>query len=162
MSLDMLKRVIDGRWIRLFIAMSYADFCIIIMTEVVRRYVFGHSSAWGEMTARYAFVYMTYIAAAEAVRQKKHIRVDLLDRLAPPGIVKLFKLYSDLLITALALIVIYFSISLISIQIEVGIVMTAADVNMAFAQAALPLGWALILIRLVQGWVSPPSNDTQN
>ena len=47
-----------------------------------------------------------------------------------------------------------------SIQIEVGIVMTAADVNMAFAQAALPLGWALILIRLVQGWVSPLSNDT--
>ena len=70
MSLDMLKRVIDGRWIRLFIAMSYAYFCIIIMTEVVRRYVFGDSSAWGEMTARYAFVYMTYIAAAEAVRQK--------------------------------------------------------------------------------------------
>ena len=162
MSLDMLKRVIDGRWIRLFIAMCYAYFCIIIMTEVVRRYVFGDSSAWGEMTARYAFVYMTYIAAAEAVRQKKHIRVDLLDRLAPPGIAKLFRIYSDLLITALALIVIYFSISLISIQIEVGIVMTAADVNMAFAQAALPLGWALILIRLVQGWASPLSNDTQN
>ena len=40
--------------------------------------------------------------------------------------------------------------------------MTAADVNMAFAQAALPLGWALILIRLVQGWASPLSNDTQN
>ena len=88
----MLKRVIDGRWIRLFIAMSYAYFCIIIMTEVVRRYVFGDSSAWGEMTARYAFVYMTYIAAAEAVRQNKHIRVDLLDRLAPPGGVKLYKI----------------------------------------------------------------------
>ena len=160
--MDMLKRVIDGRWIRLFIAMTYSYFCIIIMTEVVRRYVFGDSSAWGEMTARYAFVYMTYIAAAEAVRQKKHIRVDLLDRLAPAGIVKLFRIYSDLLITALALIVIYFSISLISIQIKVGIVMTAADVNMAFAQAALPLGWALILIRLVQGWASPRSNETQS
>ena len=158
--LDMLKRVIDGRLIRLFIAMTYSYFCIIIMTEVVRRYVFGDSSAWGEMTARYAFVYMTYMAAAEAVRQKKHIRVDLLDRLAPPGIVKLIKIYSDLLVTALALIVIYYSISLMSIQIEVDIVMTAADVNMAFAQAALPLGWALILIRLVQGWVSPLSNDT--
>ena len=86
----------------------------------------------------------------------------MLDRLAPPGIVKLFKIYSDLLITALALTVIYFSVSLMSIQIEVGIVMTAADVNMAFAQAALPLGWALILIRLAQGWASPRSNETQS
>ena len=26
---------------------------------------------------------------------------------------------------------------------------------MAFAQAALPLGWALILIRLAQSWFGP-------
>jgi TRAP-type C4-dicarboxylate transport system permease small subunit len=31
--------------------------------------------------------------------------------------------------------------------------MTAADVNMAFAQAALPLGWTLIIIRIVQNWI---------
>ena len=31
--------------------------------------------------------------------------------------------------------------------------MTAADVNMAFAQAALPLGWILIIIRIVQNWI---------
>ena len=31
--------------------------------------------------------------------------------------------------------------------------MTAADINMAFAQAALPLGWTLIVIRIIQNWI---------
>ena len=91
------------------------------------------------------------MAAAEAIRYKKHIRVDLIDRLASPNAVKLFKIYADFL-TVLAILIIYYSILLMKIQISVGIVMTAADMNMAFAQAALPLGWALILIRLAQSW----------
>ena len=150
--LNMVKRFLDGRWIRLFIVIAYSYFCIIIVTEVVRRYVFGDSSAWGEMTARYSFVYMTYMAAAEAIRYRKHIRVDLIDRLASPNVVTLFKLYADVMTAVLAILIIYFSITLMKIQISVGIVMTAADINMAFAQAALPLGWTLILIRLAQSW----------
>ena len=150
--LDTVKRFLDGRLIRLFIVIAYSYFCIIIVTEVVRRYIFGDSSAWGEMTARYSFVYMTYMAAAEAIRHKKHIRVDLIDRIASTHAVKLFKIYADLMTAVLAILIIYYSILLMKIQISVGIVMTAADLNMAFAQAALPLGWALILIRLAQTW----------
>ena len=154
--LNMVKRFLDGRWIRLFIVITYSYFCIIIVTEVVRRYVFGDSSAWGEMTARYSFVYMTYMAAAEAIRYKKHIRLDLIDRLVSPNAVTLFRLYADVMTAFLAILIIYFSISLMKIQISVGIVMTAADINMAFVQAALPLGWALILIRLAQSWFGSP------
>ena len=154
--LNLVKRFLDGRWIRLFIVITYSYFCIIIVTEVVRRYVFGDSSAWGEMTARYSFVYMTYMAAAEAIRCKKHIRVDLIDRLASPNAVRLLKLYADAMTAVLAILIIYYSILLMKIQISVGIVMTAADINMAFAQAALPLGWALILIRLAQSWFGSP------
>ena len=95
---------------------------------------------------------MTYMAAAEAIRYKKHIRVDLIDRLASPNAVKLFKIYADFMTAVLAILIIYYSILLMKIQISVGIVMTAADMNMALAKAALPLGWALILIRLAQNW----------
>ena len=154
--LNMVKKFLDGRWIRIFIVITYSYFCIIIVTEVVRRYVFGDSSAWGEMTARYSFVYMTYMAAAEAIKNKKHIRVDLIDRLASSNAVKLLKLYADAMTAVLAILIIYYSILLMKIQISVGIVMTAADINMAFAQAALPLGWALILIRLAQSWFGSP------
>ena len=147
-----LYKFFNGKWAHAFVIITYSYFCLIIMIEVIRRYVFGDSSAWGEMTARYAFVYMTYIAVAESVRQKKHIRVDLIDRLVSVKKLKWIKIYSDFLTVVISVLVIYYSIELMKLQIMVGIVMTAADINMAFAQAALPLGWGLILIRLAQNW----------
>jgi TRAP-type C4-dicarboxylate transport system permease small subunit len=104
------------------------------------------------MTARYAFVYLTYVAAAEAIRHGRHIRIDIVPRSLAKSLRNWLELYFDLLTLLLAGLVIYYSLKLIEIQIAVGIVMTAADINMAFAQAALPLGWGLILIRILQNW----------
>ena len=151
--LDVSNKFFDGKWVRAFIVLTYSYFCLIILIEVIRRYAFGDSSAWGEMTARYAFVYMTYAAAAEGIRQKKHIRVDLIDKIMKPKSLPLLNIYYDILVTIVAILVIYYSLKLINVQLTFGIVMTAADINMAFAQAALPLGWALILIRITQNWL---------
>ena len=151
--LDKSNKFFDGKWVRAFIVLTYSYFCLIILIEVIRRYAFGDSSAWGEMTARYAFVYMTYAAAAEGIRQKKHIRVDLIDKIIKPKSMTLLNIYYDILVTIVAILVIYYSLKLINVQLTFGIVMTAADINMAFAQAALPLGWTLILIRITQNWL---------
>ena len=151
--LNASNKFFDGKWVRAFIVLTYSYFCLIILIEVIRRYAFGDSSAWGEMTARYAFVYMTYAAAAEGIRQKKHIRVDLIDKIMKPKSLTLLNIYYDILVTIVAILVIYYSLKLINVQLTFGIVMTAADINMAFAQAALPLGWTLILIRITQNWL---------
>ena len=151
--LNASNKFFDGKWVRAFIVLTYSYFCLIILVEVIRRYAFGDSSAWGEMTARYAFVYMTYAAAAEGIRQKKHIRVDLIDKIIKPKSLTLLNVYYDILVTIVAILVIYYSLKLINVQLTFGIVMTAADINMAFAQAALPLGWALVLIRITQNWL---------
>ena len=151
--LNASNKFFDGKWVRAFIVLTYSYFCLIILIEVIRRYAFGDSSAWGEMTARYAFVYMTYAAAAEGIRQKKHIRVDLIDKIIKPKSMNLLNIYYDILVTIVAILVIYYSLKLINVQLTFGIVMTAADINMAFAQAALPLGWALMLIRITQNWL---------
>ena len=151
--LNASNKFFDGKWVRAFIVLTYSYFCLIILIEVIRRYAFGDSSAWGEMTARYAFVYMTYAAAAEGIRQKKHIRVDLIDKIIKPKSMTLLHIYYDILVTIVAILVIYYSLKLINVQLTFGIVMTAADINMAFAQAALPLGWTLILIRITQNWL---------
>lgn len=151
--LNASNKFFDGKWVRAFIVLTYSYFCLIILIEVIRRYAFGDSSAWGEMTARYAFVYMTYAAAAEGIRQKKHIRVDLIDKIIKPKSMTLLNIYYDILVTIVAILVIYYSLKLINVQLTFGIVMTAADINMAFAQSALPLGWTLILIRITQNWL---------
>jgi C4-dicarboxylate transporter, DctQ subunit len=150
--METVLRFVDRRLIEWFVAVTYAYFCLIILFEVVQRHLFGTSSPWGEMTARYAFVYLTYVAAAEAIRQGRHIRIEALAAHLPPWARMLRDIYIDSLTVLLAGVVIYYSLQVIDIQLMAGIVMPSADVNMAFAQVALPLGWGLIVIRLMQNW----------
>jgi len=141
---------IDQQLERWLIAFFYGYFCLIILVEVVRRYVFGASSTWGEMTARYAFVYLVYIAAAEVAKSNDHIRIDIVPRLLRPRGRLLLYLYFDIIYIALAALVIYYSIGAMQISISTDTLMTGLDVNMAFAQAALPFGWALLAYRVIQ------------
>ena len=88
-------RFLDTKLINWFIIGTYSYFCLIILIEVIRRYAFGASSAWGEMTARYAFVYLTYVAASEAIRHSRHIRIDLIPNWLSPSKARWLSLYID-------------------------------------------------------------------
>lgn len=141
---------IDAKLEKWLICISYAYFCIIILVEVVRRHFFGASSTWGEMTARYAFVFLVYIAAAEVAKSRDHIRIDLVPSLLGPRSRFALYLYFDLLCLLLAALVVFYSLRVLDISLTNKTLMTGLDVNMAFAQAALPLGWTLLAYRVVQ------------
>ena len=141
---------LDSRFIEWFIVVCYAYFSAIILFEVVMRYVFAYSTTWGEMTARYTHVYFAYLAAAEAFRYDGHIRVDIVPKLLRGRWRVFIDSYLDLLCLGLALAVVYFSIQVVRVQIDAGIRMQALPLNMAFATVAVPLGWALMALRLLQ------------
>jgi C4-dicarboxylate transporter, DctQ subunit len=146
----MTWRKVDDNLEKWLIGISYAYFCLIILVEVVRRHLFSATSVWGEMTARYAFVFLVYIAVAEVARTRDHIRIDIVPRsLGPRGRLYLY-LYFDLLYLALAGLVVWYSLQVMKLQIDTRTLMTGFDVNMAFAQAALPLGWGLLIYRVLQ------------
>ncbi|MEP4194397.1 MAG: TRAP transporter small permease [Aliishimia sp.] len=143
-------RFIDGPFVQIVVVLAYAYFFLIILSEVFMRYFFSHSTNWGEMTARYSFVYFAYIAAAEAFRHDEHIRIDLLpNRMGEAGR-KMLETYSDFLCVLISMAVIYYSILLMDIQQMANIRMHALPLNMSWAQAALPLGWGLMIIRILQ------------
>ena len=144
---------IDERIEPWLITIFYSYFCLVMVVEVVRRHLFGASSQWGEMTARYAFVYLVYIAVAQIARTRDDIRIDAVPRmLGPTGRLVLY-IYFDLLYLLLVALVIYYSIGVIGLSIEYGTVMTGFDLNVGFAQAALPFGWTLLAYRVVQRFV---------
>jgi len=58
-------------------AFLFAAMCTVIMLQIVLRAT-GLPLAWTEETARYLFVWVIYLAASKAVRNGKHMAVDLL------------------------------------------------------------------------------------
>lgn len=135
------------RWLLLIL---YCFIVYVIFIEVVRRFVLLYSSVWGEETARYAFIYLVWIGAAAAVRERAHIRIDVLMHYLPPRGVALLYLLGDVLTGVLACFAIYWSLDPVLISIKFGNVTDGLRIVRAWFLVAVPLGFSLVMLRLVQ------------
>jgi C4-dicarboxylate transporter, DctQ subunit len=132
------------------IVLSFSYFTLIIIVEVFRRFALHSSSTWGEETARYAFVYMCYIGAAEAVKTRAHLKIDMLQRRMKEWQLFISYLVTDILFMYLAIVVVRFSMEVVSFHWVFGTKMQGLDWNLALAYGSVPIGWTLITIRLFQ------------
>ena len=135
------------RWLLLgFYAMIVATICV----EVIRRFVLSYSSIWGEEIARYAFIYLAWVGASAAVRDRAHIRIDvLLHYLSDRGKAAVY-LFGDLCMLALAILALYTAIESLQISIKFDSVTHGLRISLAWFLAAVPLGFSLMIYRLAQ------------
>lgn len=136
------------RWAML---VFYTFCCFVIVQEVVRRFGLNFSSAWGEEAARYAFIYLGWIGAAYAVRERAHIRFDiLLQRLGPRGKAVVFMI-SEAATIAFACIALYWSLHTTQQLLRFDGQTPVLRINKAWFEAAVPIGFALVIFRSLQG-----------
>jgi TRAP-type C4-dicarboxylate transport system permease small subunit len=122
----------------------------IMFIEVIRRYAFNASSSWGTETAIYAFIWMTYIAAAKGVKERSHLSVSILvDRFGRRGKFATAML-SDVCFLILAVVILYYSSVAVLQSAELGQNMQGADLPIWLASVSVPFGWFLVSIRVVQ------------
>ena len=121
-----------------------------IAVEVLRRFVLAYSSVWGEEVARYAFIYLAWVGASAAVRERAHIRIDVLIEFVPPRVKAALYIIADIATLILAVICVYWSLAPVITSLEFGSVTHGLRVSNAWFLAAVPLGFALMIFRLFQ------------
>jgi TRAP-type C4-dicarboxylate transport system permease small subunit len=128
----------------------YAYLTCILVVEVFRRYAFNSSTSYAEESARYAFIWLAYVAAARGVKNRSHLSIEIIRHmLGRTGNFVLFML-SDICFLALALIVIVTSAQFVAGNIRFGQMFTGADLPLWLATVAVPSAWTLIAVRVVQ------------
>ena len=121
--------------------------------EVVRREVFSYSSIWGEEVVRYSFIYLAWIGAAAVVRERGHIRIDVLMNDVGPRVKAALYILGDLVMFAVALIAVYWSFETVLISAKFGSVTHGLRISQVWFLMAVPLGFALVILRLVQSFL---------
>lgn len=128
----------------------YVFICAVIVQEVVRRFVLNFSSAWAQETAQYAFIYLGYIGAAFAVKERAHIRFDILMQRLPAGLHGWVYLFAELCTLVFACIAMYWSLHTIAQLQQFGGTTPVLRVNKTWAEAALPIGFCIMIVRCLQ------------
>ena len=80
-----------GRWEQLFLAANrwilillLATMAVLVIANVISRYVFLHSFTWVEEASRYLMIWAAFLGAGLALRVGGHIAVDSLPSALPP------------------------------------------------------------------------------
>lgn len=120
---------------------------LILLAQVIMRYVFSRPLTWSEEAARFIFVYVSFIGISYAYRQKGHIRMEVVVNLFPQAVRRGLEVLINLGTIALFCYMIPFSFRFIGIQ--AGVKGTATHIPMSIVYTALPLGMALSCVRLL-------------
>ncbi len=129
---------------------------IVIVLQVIFRFVFNDPLSWSEEISRYFFVWITFLGAAVCSREKGHIGMDFVVNMFPKNIQKKVELFGYI-----AMILVLVAIGLFSLQtVKLNLIQKspALQLNMGVIYAAIPIGFFYMtvyytkhLINCIQG-----------
>ncbi|SFS16653.1 TRAP transporter small permease [Yoonia litorea] len=143
-------RKIDKNAERWMLLTFYVMLVITMAIEVLRREIFAYSSIWGEEIVRYSFIYLAWIGAAAAVKERAHIRIDVIMHYLPTRPKAVLYIFGDIVMLVVALIAVYWSWEAVHVSWKFGSVTDGLRISKVWFLLAVPLGFALMIWRLLQ------------
>jgi TRAP-type C4-dicarboxylate transport system permease small subunit len=150
--MDFFKRV-DRDAERWLLLTFYVMLVITMAIEVIRREVFSYSSIWGEEIVRYSFIYLAWIGAAAAVKERAHIRIDVVMHYLGPRPKALLYIFGDLVMFIVALVALFWSFETVLVSAKFGSVTDGLRISKVWFLMAVHVGFTLIIYRLVQSFI---------
>jgi TRAP-type C4-dicarboxylate transport system permease small subunit len=150
--MDTLRRI-DKNAERWLLLTFYVMLVITMAIEVLRREIFAYSSIWGEEIVRYSFIYLAWIGAAAAVKERAHIRIDVLMHYLGPRPKALLYIFGDLVMFVVAIIALFWSFETVLVSAKFGSVTDGLRISKVWFLMAVPAGFGLMIWRLLQSFL---------
>jgi len=135
------------RWLLL---VFYVMLVMTMAVEVLRREVFSYSSIWGEEIVRYSFIYLAWVGASAAVKERAHIRIDVVMHYLGARPKAALYIFGDLVMLAVAIGAFIWSFETVQVSWKFGSVSHGLRVSMVWFLMAVPVGFGLMITRLIQ------------
>ena len=132
---------------------------IIVFAQVLTRYVFHSPLAWSEEIARYMFIWLVWIGAAYAVKENKHIKIDIIYNKLTGATKRVSDLVTVVLFLGLMSFMLYTSAKVTWTVYTSKSIATGSHMPMWIAWFSIPLSMALMIFRFIQRIVLYGLND---
>lgn len=141
---------------RYFVIVTLAVMSILILFQVVMRYIFESSLSWSEEVVRWLFVWFIWVGISYGIQLRRHVSVTVLVEFLPKTAQRVLAVF-----VYLAMIAFFARMSHIGFlqvtnpnivrQFSTGIYWPSGEqVGMVWFYASMPVGTALTTIRLIQ------------
>ena len=143
-------KFINQRLEEIFLVILMSLAVIVVALQVITRYVLQIPLPWSEELARYMFLWLTWVGAAFATKERKHVNIDVvfqkLPRAGKGACTILFTMIWISFLIAMA----YLSLKLTISVYGGGQIGVGSGIPMWIPYASIPSGMILMLFRLLQ------------
>ena len=133
---------------------------VVIILEVVFRYVLTSSPFWTEELARYVMFYMVLVGSAAAIREEKHPSLTFVIQKFSAGFRRKWKLLLDGLVF-LVLAVVFWEGCVMAMEEWIGKT-PALRISFFWVYLALPIGACLMMVEIIAKNVQREEADNKN
>jgi TRAP-type C4-dicarboxylate transport system permease small subunit len=140
-ALMAVLRIAAGVMLVLSVAINFAN--------IIGRYFFSVSLSWAEEVMLFLMIGAVFLGAAPVGWLGRHIRMDVVVSLLPPGPRKIFEIFADLVTMATCVMLAIFAWPVVTMLSELDQRSGMANIPLVIPQAVVPLG--LLLMALLIG-----------
>lgn len=123
---------------------------VLLVIQVVMRYVFNHSPVWSEELARMLFIWMVFIGGSYAAQHREHIKIDAGIKIFPKPMRKYVLILGMIVLIAFSAIIVYYGGLYTLKMFENHKISLTMKFNMGYVYGAIPIGFAMMIIRIIQ------------
>ena len=139
---DIINRITEATLVIVLSGMA-----VVVLLQVIFRYVLNFPLFWTEELARYCLVWSSLLGSAVAVKRGQHIAVTIFLERVPPGLRRGLTMIALISVAAILTIILWGGIQLVAItraQIS-----PALRITMSVPYLAVPVGAALMLLHTI-------------
>ena len=133
---------------------------VMLMLQVVSRYVLKHSFTWMEEFATIMFVWMIYLGVSAAVTHRKHLRIDFVLNMVPFKVKRAMLIFSNVIFAGFNVYVTYIMADVI--RLLGSSKTTMLQLPQALVYSVIPLSLIITCIRLVQDTAKMMKENEEN
>lgn len=146
------------RWLDLYFeeavcVISLILLSIVMMLQIILRYIFQSPLPWAEEFCRYCFIYSSLFGIGYCIRNNKMLRVDLLVSLMPAFWGKLLDILGDIASLVFYTLFAYASWQTTMKLMSLHQLSPALQMPIWIVYLSGPVGFALAIIRIIQKFI---------
>ncbi|MDR2398216.1 MAG: TRAP transporter small permease [Spirochaetaceae bacterium] len=141
-------RFLDEHLEEIFISLAMGYFVTVTILQILFRFVLKMPASWTEETAKYAFIWMTFVGSSLGAKIHGHIRVDMFENALRGRTRLLVNWLNQLIFLVFSVIMTVVGIRMCVSLLSRPQLSPALKIPMQWIYAALPVGMGLMVVRI--------------
>jgi C4-dicarboxylate transporter DctQ subunit len=135
---------------------AFVLMCGSVTIQIFSRYIFKHSFAWAEEFPIFVFLWASFIAAAAAFRENRHMSVTFFYSLFPPSFQRVARYVSLIMILPFFFFLFYYESQ---VTRSMGSTFVVLKFSKAFHYVGIPVACILFMVFIVEKIIKQVKED---